>query len=81
MHPVFYLIEALLCTIYSHDILGNDIGFIPRIFQVSYYKDLTSEYVNIYRFIIADRGVWSLFWLWVFLSGYKVTHLQHPLKT
>ena len=43
MHPLLYLIDALLSAICSHDILENDIGFIPRIFQVI----LASEYVNI----------------------------------
>lgn len=35
MHPLFYLIEALVSVIYSHDILEKDIGFVPRIFQVT----------------------------------------------
>lgn len=35
MHPPFYLMEALVSAIYSHDILEKDIGFVPRIFQVT----------------------------------------------
>jgi hypothetical protein len=35
VYPVFYLIEALLSVIDSHDILEKNIGFIPRNFQVT----------------------------------------------
>lgn len=35
MHPLFYLTEALVSAIYSHDILEKDIGFVPRLFQLA----------------------------------------------
>lgn len=71
MHPPFYLIEALLFVINSHGILEKDIGFVPRIFQVSIgsiWTFTTNSKSSCFSIeppgfvIIGSKGCGSLIW-------------------